>query len=196
MRAESIEQIREHLARGGKVATSYAGEVVSVFGDRVCIRPCRGKNFYAPFSSRDFLLLPIEEELTDEEVDAEIARLGIDAKALPIVTEDPTGESRRKTPNILIDGKDTGAGERIRKALLFGHYPDMNDLRDWWQATTGERIEWGRSCEKCGGEGVQTLAFYGRGIEEPIMSQPCPACKDHPGYTVRPTWMEDQCQPQ
>jgi hypothetical protein len=153
MKATSIEQIREHLARGGRVTVNSPQWNTHRVVERVA-----GESSKGPFSSVvwfttggaiyfdkrfDWELLPIEEELTDEEVDAEIARLGIDmkpaferlhkmiqakrsvpieeepltgidAKALPIVTEDPTGESRRKTPQIVIDGEDTGAGERIR----------------------------------------------------------------------------------
>lgn len=214
-KATSIEQIREHLARGGCV------HGVNKWGhwQRVVSVSERNQIFFASpgwceFDHRDvdhWELLPIEEEpkrqyyCSVSECCAEhssddtcicwhdegtgplrdrpeaIGRWrdkplpGIDVKTLPILAEDPTGKWFRDSQKERM--------QRIRQSLLFGHYPSLDDLRDWWQATTGERIEWGRRCNYCDGNGNVPSEYY---------EGPCEACKDHPGYTVRPTWMGDK----
>lgn len=197
MKATSIEQIREHLARGGRVMDEWGDEIGGFTDDMVYLKNDSSVYFISELTPQliaKWELLPIEEEKLP----------GTDAKTLPILTEYPTDTGQTvlwrdgagslritsKEPlefrqsngqvRILIDGNDTGAGERIRKALLFGHYPSMNDLRDWWQATTGECIEWGERCQYCDGNG---------NIASEVWEGPCIMCKDHPGYTVRPTWM-------
>lgn len=68
--------------------------------------------------------------------------------------------------------------KRIRTRLLHGHWPEMSDLLAWWEATTGEMIEWGRRCERCGCSG-----------KSPVLTNlDCEACQGS-GYSVRPTWM-------
>lgn len=215
MKATSIEQIREHLARGGRVTVNSPQWNTHRVVERVA-----GESSKGPFSSVvwfttggaiyfdkrfDWELLPIEEPATTNAVERDLVDgmrdfvrdlkehglPGIDSRTLPILTEDPTGESRRKTPQIVIDGEDTGAGERIRQSLLFGHYPSLDDMRDWWQATTGERIEWGRRCNACECSG-KARKHVGNGQSAMVN---CKLCNGD-GYTERPTWMEDQCQPQ
>lgn len=167
MKAESIEQIREHLERGGRV----------IYGDQRIVeavtstgRVLLGNGYYLEFDAFEpssWELLPIEEE--------------IDAGK---VWCDQLSEMRQNQEALEMQ-------QRIRTALLYGRRPEMQDLLDWWQATTGERIEHGERCTVCDGTGQQVLnALTVRGVRNPVINQPCPACKDHPGYTVRPTWME------
>lgn len=227
MKATSIEQIREHLARGGRVMCHFVRtecgepEVNDVYGaasgDRIVVNYVDQMRVKFGDNRVDhWELLPIEEELTDEEVDAEIARLGIDMKPA-FERLHKMIQAKRSVPiedvklDITQDEMIVGAYvNRIRKALLFGHYPSMNDLIDWWQATTGERIEWGRRCERCGGEGsngslsktfiglkpryspnaelVMENNDYFLAQSDGTMKRMCGNCNGS-GYTVRPTWM-------
>lgn len=75
--------------------------------------------------------------------------------------------------------------QRIRTRLLHGQWPEMQDLMDWWAATTGERIEWGRRCVICDGQG---RLKSNSGDKRPGYEYTgCPGCSS--GYSVRPTWM-------
>lgn len=77
--------------------------------------------------------------------------------------------------------------QRIRTRLLHGMWPEMSDLMDWWEATTGERIEWGRRCVICDGQG---RLKSNSGDKRPGYEYTgCPGCSN--GYSVRPTWMGD-----
>lgn len=77
--------------------------------------------------------------------------------------------------------------KRIRTRLLHGQWPEMSDLMDWWEATTGERIEWGRRCVICDGQG---RLKSNSGDKRPGYEYTgCPGCSN--GYSVRPTWMGD-----
>lgn len=73
--------------------------------------------------------------------------------------------------------------QRIRTRLLHGVWPEMSDLLAWWEATTGERIEWGKRCERCKASGRVKRLF-------PIGYDwiTCLDCNGS-GYSVRPTWM-------
>lgn len=75
--------------------------------------------------------------------------------------------------------------QRIRTRLLHGVWPEMSDLLAWWEATTGERIEWGKRCERCKASGrVKRLLPIGYDWIT------CLDCNGS-GYSVRPTWMEE-----
>lgn len=248
MKAESIEQIREHLARGGRVlhedekigrweivdamieGFKCIANGVSIFLENNTVKPdgwellpldekptrqyyYRVNGCLAEDSSSETCMCWHDEgtgPLRDHP--EEIGRWrekplpGVPASSLPLVAEDPTGGQAmtwrdvagtlqintgplyHRKLQILINGNDTGAGERIRKALLFGHLPSMPDLLSWWEATTGERIEHGRRCDECGGDGKsrekrQHGIYYGY--------SDCSECAGR-GYTVRPTWMGER----
>lgn len=239
MKAESIEQIREHLARGGRAAAyfkrnwGHPPEVKMVHGtDGIYVKLKDGEStWFADPSIDHWELLPIDEKVKGHAGDCTIyaskgngeptdgictcghdLRMKREGKLLPIEDEKPLlgwrdagtisskeslsfRQATNRRMKILIDGEDTGAGERIRTALLYGRRPEMSDLLEWWQATTGERIEHGERCTVCDGTGQQVLnALTVRGVRNPVINQPCLACKDHPGYTVKPTWMEEQAR--
>jgi hypothetical protein len=77
---------------------------------------------------------------------------------------------------------------RIRKKLLFGFHPDIDDLRLLWNEVFGEEIQPGKRCTKCNGEGK--VPWYGHAMAdpEPIMLR-CTSCTGT-GYEIKPTWME------
>lgn len=93
------------------------------------------------------------------------------------------------------------ARERIRKALMFGHHPDHADLLVLWEEATGEKLEMGKRCERCDGEGkieLIQLPTWGKLTPVknlPISHVPCPICMDGSGngcgYTTKPTWLVD-----
>lgn len=74
--------------------------------------------------------------------------------------------------------------ERLRKKVLHGYTWTPEEQREVWQLLTGERIEPGKRCPRCGGdsrtwhEGTGTLVCLA-----------CDACQGS-GYERVPTWME------
>lgn len=71
---------------------------------------------------------------------------------------------------------------RIRKKLLFGFHPDIDDLRLLWNEVFGEEIQMGKQCTKCWGEGRVPSATSFKFLE-------CSGCNGT-GYEIKPTWME------
>lgn len=171
MKAESIEQIREHLARGGRVLDHNRDEVDGL--GHVCV-------YYKHLSS----IYPIKD-LTPEKLSR--------WELLPIEEEKPQKSFRDSQKERM---------QRIRKSLLFGHYPSLDDLRDWWQATTGERIEWGRRCNACECTGYRQqritetvhITVGGDEVDRYDVEATPARCEDcnGSGYTVRPTWMGEE----
>lgn len=83
MKAASIEQIREHLARGGRVVSHRGDTALSVDLDgKIRYESPASFTWRAVFNQGDWELVPIEP------------LPGVDVRTLPILTEDPTGESR------------------------------------------------------------------------------------------------------
>lgn len=162
MKATSIEQIREHLARGGRVANlSY--EARSTYDRYIIAKMTNGFEFQVEFRPGYWNLLPLEEK-------------------------EPVDHGTQKGQEERFRDSQKERMQRIRTRLLHGQWPEMSDLMDWWEATTGERIEWGRRCERCDGRGrskeVQRVGcFYGY--------VGCNDCQGS-GYSVRPTWMEEK----
>lgn len=72
---------------------------------------------------------------------------------------------------------------RIRHALQFGQHVSHADNVALFEAVTGERIEVGRRCETCGGEGERMNHMI-------RLNVPCTDCQGS-GYSVRPSWMEE-----
>ena len=77
----------------------------------------------------------------------------------------------------------------LRAKVLFGQPWTIEEQLEVWELLTGERIERGRRCSQCNGEGVTGSEYISLTNPPRVITQKCPACKDHPGYTVRPTWM-------
>lgn len=168
MKATSIEQIREHLAKGGRALAvlkdGRTDEVKRV--DMGMLRVYAGiwSSSFACVDVDHWQLLPLEEK-----------------EPVPVDHGTQKGQEER------FRDSQKERMQRIRTRLLHGQWPEMQDLMDWWEATTGERIEWGRRCERCDGRGrskeVQRVGcFYGY--------VGCNDCQGS-GYSVRPTWMGD-----
>jgi hypothetical protein len=243
MKAESIEQIREHLAKGGRALAvlkdGRTDEVKRV--DMGMLRVYAGiwSSSFACVDVDHWQLLPLEEkepvpvdhgtpsrEWLEKMADIEdkcsvsVGGMAADNRMLPglcevcgvgfllpsgrcvhcnvLAVDQDVSEGVPGAIAALPDGTQKGQEERfrdsqkermqrIRQRLLHGMWPEMSDLLAWWEATTGERIEHGKRCEKCNGTGKSLVHCYD-GC--PPMESPCPFCKN--GYSVRPTWMETQ----
>lgn len=161
MKATSIEQIREHLAKGGRALAvlkdGRTDEVKRV--DMGMLRVYAGiwSSSFACVDVDHWQLLPLEEK-----------------EPVPVDHGTQKGQEER------FRDSQKERMQRIRQRLLHGQWPDMSDLMAWWEATTGERIEMGKRCDACNCSG---LAQEGR-------VRACEDCQGS-GYSVRPTWMGD-----
>lgn len=200
VKAESIEQIREHLEKGGRVIDSDDREVFTK-----CNWPWLVKDLTSE-ELANWTLLPLEEKEPETVASDKIEAAG---RLVKFIREYSSGQCRilsigsacecplcdvgrlleEKEP--VDHGTQKGQEERfrdsqkermqrIRQRLLHGQWPDMSDLMAWWEATTGERIEMGKRCDACNCSG---LAQEGR-------VRACEDCQGS-GYSVRPTWMGD-----
>lgn len=183
MKATNIEQIREHLARGGRVLHEDENvgrwEIVeAMMGGLKCI--ANGVSIFLEnniVKPEGFELLPIEEET------------GIASVCLVCGTEAESIEQCERC-------------NALRKRLLFGQPWSMDEQREVWELLTGERIEHGKRCERCECTGyiqpriTETVHITVGGDEVDrydVESTPA-RCKDcnGSGYTVRPTWMGEE----
>lgn len=73
----------------------------------------------------------------------------------------------------------------LRAKVLFGQPWSIEEQLEVWELLTGEKIEHGRRCDACNGDGTQFSELTWERVD-------CPKCEDHPGYTVRPTWMGER----
>lgn len=76
---------------------------------------------------------------------------------------------------------------RIREDLIHGYHPRRDDLLDWWEAFTGERITNGTKCGQC--EGTGTARYETRDELKIEERQACRACGGL-GWDVLPTAWE------
>ena len=261
MKAESIEQIREHLARGGLVTSDRGDVALYIDADgKIRYESPAGFTYRTTFNKGEWELLPLEEKPTrqyyyhvskcraehssddtcicwhDEGTGPlrhhpeEIGRwrekplTGIPASSLPLVTEDPTGEpcdncehchgkggrwddesidqwywcehcdaaQEYYAPILEKKKRKENRHHELRAKVLFGQPWSIEEQLEVWELLTGEKIEHGRRCEKCGGEGVTDSEYMALTNPPRVIMQKCPACINHPGYTVRPTWMGER----
>lgn len=161
MKATSIEQIREHLAKGGRALAvlkdGRTDEVKRVDMGMLLVYAGIWSSSIACVDIDHWQLLPLEEK-----------------EPVPVDHGTQKGQEER------FRDSQKERMQRIRQRLLHGQWPDMSDLMAWWEATTGERIEMGKRCDACNCSG---LAQEGR-------VRACEDCQGS-GYSVRPTWMGD-----
>lgn len=172
-KATSIEDIREHLAKGGRVQlfsvwTEKPLEVECVTG--VAVLFTTGGAIY--FDEKlDWRLLPL------------------DHGALPGLLGKALGKRISKafeSAPPLMDGirelQQSGKMEAFRKKLLFGYPLTLEEQNELWFAVTGERIEYGRRCKECECTGKVAGCCA-------ASAQACPDCTD--GYVVTPSWKRE-----
>ena len=209
MKATSIEQIREHLARGGRVKSGTLWELTCSIPTGFYLR-VNGQLLFMPtdcVAPCNWELLPLDEKPIP----------GVPASSLPLVTEDPTGEScdnckycsgkggwwdeesidqwywcehcdAAKEYYAPLREKKQRKEKRhheLRAKVLFGQPWSIEEQLEVWELLTGEKIEHGRRCDACNGDGTQFSELTWERVD-------CPKCEDHPGYTVRPTWMGER----
>lgn len=176
MKATSIEQIREHLAKGGRALAvlkdGRTDEVKRV--DMGMLRVYAGiwSSSFACVDVDHWQLLPLEEKepvpvdhgtQKGQDIKAELAKRGMEAPLMSL-----------------------WLSTHIRQKLLFGQVPTMDELLQWWEDTSGERIEHGKRCERC-----QCSGKIKRDAGSSYKDVPCDDCQGS-GYSVRPTWMEER----
>lgn len=182
MKAESIEQIREHLARGGRVLArnddrNEEWEAIEFF-DGYLVLDVNGMRFYCPVDRvkpEGWELVPIEEEKKVESRSFGVSNLSVDEERRDIT---------RWRPNITHESEFTipiEAHDRLRKKVLFGQTWTQEEQLEVCEMLTGERIQHGRRCNYC--------ECAGRINYTTVHEVDCPKCNGS-GYTVRPTWME------
>lgn len=133
MKATSIEQIREHLAKGGRaLAVLKDGRTDEV--KRVDMGMLR---VYAGIWSSSFACVDVDHW-----------------QLLPLEEKEPVDHGTQKGQEERFRDSQKERMQRIRQRLLHGQWPDMSDLMAWWEATTGERIEMGKRCDACNCSGL------------------------------------------
>lgn len=184
MKATSIEQIREHLARGGRVIGTKGEpgcwstwEALSVKTLNTVMATCSDQTRGIPFSNLDWELLPIKEKPVVGK------RISL-SEAREIACKTMQDAEARRTIEPFSGRTPMGAVDELRRKLMFGHPWSMEEQRQVWELLTGERIEWGRRCNYCECSGKARKHV---GNAQSAMVN-CKLCQGS-GYTVRPTWM-------
>lgn len=155
----TLEDIREHLEKGGRVMVnsgfwSSPREVECVSEPTKAILFKEGGAIY--FDERlHWELLPLPQQ------------------------------SKPAPP--LMDGiralQQNGSMEKFRKKLMFGQPLTLDEQLALWEAVTGETFEYGRRCSRCHGNGKTNW----NGAIERRIPVTCDNCKGE-GYSVVPTW--------
>lgn len=215
VKAESIEQIREHLEKGGRVIDSDDREVFTK-----CNWPWLVKDLTSE-ELANWTLLPLEEKEPETVASDKIEAAGRLVKFIReyssgqcrilsigsacecplcdvgrlLEEKEPVDHGTQKGQDIKAELAKRGMeaplmslwlSTHIRQKLLFGQVPTMDELLQWWEDTSGERIEHGKRCERC-----QCSGKIKRDAGSSYKDVPCDDCQGS-GYSVRPTWMEER----
>lgn len=159
MKRVTLEDIREHLEKGGRVT------VIAPTWQR----PCEVE--YVTRNTGAIVFKAGGAIYFDERLHWELLPLPQQCKSAPP----------------LMDGiralQQNGSMEKFRKKLMFGQPLTLDEQRDLWEAVTGETFEYGRRCSRCHGNG-ETNWKGAIPLEAPVT---CDNCKGE-GYSVVPTW--------